>query len=427
MPSTLPPHLQLALTQLDQALQRVDQQPLDLLKASWADIEKRVARVLMGAFDPSKPEHQAVALGLAAALGERFAQSDGGFWFPHRESPEGAMLGFPEALLMLSPLGAVLEALGRAKLPALDDVGADVRRAQAQARFSPNAQTRRLDPEMYARLFDPGLVQFAVLDPAKAKQAWESKPDGLARDLRDALARTEGKLPADARTQMDQQLVGSLTRLDPGQPLIAQLARGPRMVELMGHLFGTITGTGAAPEEFWAEVVFPLLHIGAPTQFPPLDADEMKLLDHPSGLLELYLDAVPYQTPASEDGLMGVFSPEQLDVPHPELAKVGTPRMIKLGREPFDALVAKLDVAASRESLAKFATYAETQRGKPAATSSNAESMKQAAFTLLSDLKRLQEVKGDLVMRRLTEAEATSEAALAPVRQALQAPRIILT
>jgi hypothetical protein len=42
-----------------------------------------------------------VALGLAAAFGQRPSASDKAFWFPMREAPEGAMLGFLEAVLML--------------------------------------------------------------------------------------------------------------------------------------------------------------------------------------------------------------------------------------------------------------------------------------------------------------------------------------
>jgi hypothetical protein len=54
--------------------------------------------------------------------------------------------------------------------------------------------------------------------------------------------------------------------------------------------------------------------------------------------------------------------------------------------------------------------------------------MLQAALLLLADLKRaVTETQGMLCLRRLTEAEAKSEQALALVRRALQGGRIILT
>ena len=104
-------HLDAATQQLAASLARVTGTPIDLKSASWADIEKGVIRLLLGPFRPEQPEHQLVALGLAGVFADRLIASDQAFWFPHRETPEGGMLGFPEAVLMLSPFQAVVEAL----------------------------------------------------------------------------------------------------------------------------------------------------------------------------------------------------------------------------------------------------------------------------------------------------------------------------
>jgi len=56
--------------------------------------------------------------------------------------------------------------------------------------------------------------------------------------------------------------------------------------------------------------------------------------------------------------------------------------------------------------------------------------LREVSLALLSELseviKAVGEGKGVLCLRRATEAEAGSEAAIAELRQALQAPRIIL-
>ncbi|HET6984560.1 MAG TPA: hypothetical protein VFI53_20620, partial [Myxococcaceae bacterium] len=146
-------HLDAATQQLAASLARVTGAPVDLKSAPWADIEKGVIRLLMGPFRPEQPEHQLVALGLAGAFADRLIEGDQAFWFPHREAPEGGMLGFPEAVLMLSPFQAVVEALARGKLERLDEVTADIRRALAQARFAPTGGAPvRLRPEDYTRL-----------------------------------------------------------------------------------------------------------------------------------------------------------------------------------------------------------------------------------------------------------------------------------
>ena len=88
MPHYTPPHLAGALEALAEDLQRVEGHPVDLLKAPWTEVEKGVIKLLMGPLDVRRPEHQAVALGLAAAFGERLATDDGGL-VPTGRRPKG--------------------------------------------------------------------------------------------------------------------------------------------------------------------------------------------------------------------------------------------------------------------------------------------------------------------------------------------------
>jgi hypothetical protein len=426
MPRLVLPHLQNALEQLSQVFAKVEGAPVDLLKAPWADLEKTAAKVLGGPFNVQKPEHQAVAGGLAAAFGERLAEGDGGFWFPNRESPEGAMVGFPDAILMVSPMGAVMDCLGKAQLPRLDEIAADIRKALAQAKFGPNAGAqRKLDPAGYQRLFDPGFVQFVLLDPPKAKAAWDSTPPQLVNQIRDAMSRPGSQVPAELKPQIEQQILTGLSKLDPNTTLLAQSARAPRLVELVGHLFGSVQISGAAPEEFWAQVVFPLLFIGAPASFPPLDEDDLAPLGQGADAFSLYLDAVPYTASAPEDGLLGAFPRDGVGVPHPDLAK-GTPHLLILKTEAIRPRIEAFDVAAAKAALEKFGAYVNEKAGKPVPANPDGEKMRDAAFQLLTDLKRMFATRGELGLRQLTEAEATSEGALRPVREALQGSRIII-
>jgi hypothetical protein len=289
-----------AQTQLVEALQRVEGRPVDLMKTPWAEVEKSVIKLLGGAFQPNRPEHQTVALGLAGAFAMRLSLDHQAFWFPNRDSPEGATLGFPDAIIMLSPFGAVMDSLGQGKLARLDDLASDIRRSLGQARLSVNpaqslgGQAQKLSPVDYQRLFDPGFLQFVVLDPNKTKTALDTKPDALSRDVRNALGRTQPPLPPEAKQQFDGQIVQSLARLDATKPLLEQADRAPRLAELMAHLCGTIGGTGSAPEDFWHEVVLPLLFIGNPASFPPLDDEELEAFRQGVDVLPLFVDMVPY-------------------------------------------------------------------------------------------------------------------------------------
>ena len=152
-----PSHLDAALTQLAASLAQVQGKPVDLLTAPWAEVESGIIKLLRGPYVPERPEHQLVALGLAAAFGQRLAASDNAFWFPMREAPEGAMLGFPEAVLMLSPFTSVSDALARAQLAKLDDAIADweARAVGGRRRRVSNAHPRRLYAKRKALLSQP--------------------------------------------------------------------------------------------------------------------------------------------------------------------------------------------------------------------------------------------------------------------------------
>ncbi|MCP3064293.1 hypothetical protein LXT21_36530 [Myxococcus sp. K38C18041901] len=427
----VPQHVHQAQLQVAAALEKAEGKPIDLIKAPWGDVEKAVAKVLGGPFQVNQPEHQTLALGLAGAFAMRLIMEHQAFWFPNRDSPEGATLGFPEAIIMLSPFGAAMDALGQNKLSRLDDLAGDIRRSLGQARFGTNpaqalgGQAPKLTPVDYQRLFDPGFLQFVVVDPAKAKTALETKPDVLARDVRAALGRAQD-LPAEARQQFEGQIVQSLQRLDPSKSLIEQAERAPRLAELMVHLFATVNGTGSAPEDFWHDIVLPLLFIGAPTTFPPLDDEELELFRNGADPLPLFVDVVPHAHSAPDEGLLGAFEMSDIGLLHPGFARVGALRLIRIDPTRIKPLLASFDPQKLGTSIKTFGDTVAAAAGKPVNDTPQGKEMLQASLTLLSDLKRgVGEGKGELCLRRLTEAEAASERALGSVRKGLQGSLII--
>lgn len=423
-----PPQLDGAFQQVTQVLTQVQGKPVDLVKDSWADIEQGVIKLLGGPFNPAEPEHQVIALGLAAAFGERLHADHQAFWFPYRETPEGASLGFPEALIMLAPFGAIVDALASGKLERVEEVTKTIRNSLAQAKFG-GAQPVRLTPEDYMRLFDPGFVQLVGVDPVKMKQAFDATPERTASDLRDAISRAQ-KLPPEAKKQLEQQLVGAVQRLEPGKPVVASAARAPRVVETVGLLYGCVVSTGPAAEEFWSEMVMPLLFTGAPTSFPPLDDEEIAAAKSGVDPLFLFIDVVPHQFKSpEEEGLLGAFPANTLAVPAPEFRNTQTPRLIKVGTDAIKDALAAFDAVKTRDAIKRFGDYLKEKGGAPAAPGQGAQEAKMmldAAMTLLTDLKAAAVAGRDVYVRRMTEAEASSEAAISFVRQALSAPRIIL-
>jgi hypothetical protein len=430
----VPQHVFQAQSQLAAALEKVEGKPVDLLKAPWEDVEKGVSKLIGGAFQPNQPQHQSLALGLAGAFASRMITEHKAFWFPNRDSPEGATLGFPEAIIMLSPFGAVMDAMSQGKLAKLEDLASDIRRSLGQVRFGANSTGAaggqgKLGPVDYQRLFDPGFLQFVVLDPDKAKTTFETKPDSLARDVKDALGRTQPPLPKEARDQFDGQIVQSLQRLDASKSLADQVERAPRLVELMAHLVSTVGGTGCAPEEFWGEIVLPLLFIGTPEQFPPLDEEELEAYAQGAEPMALFVDVVPHAHKAPEEGLLGAFELTEIGLPHPAFQKVGALRLIQINATRIKGLLEQFDAQKTTDVVNRFTAYLAEKSGKASTEESpHGKEMLQAAIMLLTDLKRaVTASQGPVCLRRLTEAEAASEQAMSLVRRAMQGGRIILT
>ena len=106
---------------------------------------------------------------------------------------------------------------------------------------------------------------------------------------------------------------------------------------------------------------------------------------------------------------------------------MGALRLIQVNVDRLRPLLEKFDGQQTLAAVKRFADYAAEKAGQPAAQSPQGDEMLKAAVMLLTDLKRsVTEAKGQVCLRRLTEAEAASEQALALVRRALQGPRIIL-
>src|SRR6185369_7414897 len=111
--------------------------------------------------------------------------------------------------------------------------------------------------------------------------------------------------------------------------------------------------TGSAPEELWTDVVFPLLFVGAPEKFPELDGEELELAKQGIDPFVLFLEITPYSFKAVEEGLLGAFPAETLELPHPVLGASAQPRLIKVGLEALKDPLAQFDAAKTKDAVAR--------------------------------------------------------------------------
>src|SRR5439155_17275513 len=192
--------------------------------------------------------------------------------------------------------------------------------------------------------------------------------------------------------------------------------------------------TGIAPLEFWQQLLLPLLHVGAADTFAALDEEEVAAYKQGADPLLIYVEVVPYQTPAAdEDGLLGVFPPEQVKLLDPRFGEGQGGRLIELDPAVLRGLCASFDPVAMRGALERFAATCASAAGgavvQPAPPPGQ-PALRDVVLLLAEDLKRLVALVDDkglaLALRYATESEAASEPILQDLRRALREPRIIL-
>ncbi len=221
----------------------------------------------------ASPSGARLRLAFAALLGRRLCERHGAFWFPERELPAGA-LGFPRAIIAVDPVALVDDAVAAGALGALDDRARELAEALARAGDAPAGAA--LGPADYIELFDPGFVQFLIVDDARAAAAL-ALPAGRAADaLDEALA--SSALAPDVREALERGWLSPLRALEASTPLAAALSTSPstaappvgstmgstmgsttRAVERFARLAAAVAAGAPAEEGFFADVVVRLL------------------------------------------------------------------------------------------------------------------------------------------------------------------------
>jgi hypothetical protein len=428
-----------ALEHLQKILIGPEGQPLDPLTAEWAAIEKGIIPHLGGAFNPQNPRHLDVVFMLASALAERLRREFNSFWFQNRSTPHGATVGFPDTVLVFSPFETVFEALSRAQLSALTKITEELRAAVGRGRAAhihpPDARgNRSLGPAEYQRIFDPGLVQFVALDPNAIKEALAATGESTVRYFAHGFTKLSPQIPEQARTQVAREVEGALRRLPGAEPLGQQIARAPQLIEFVTLALAGQAATGIAPAEFWEQLLLPLLHVGAPAEFAELDEEEVAAYKEGTDPLLLYVDVVPYQTPAAdEDGLLGVFPADNVRLLDARWKGAQGVRLLQVDPAAIRDVMARFDPAAIRTALDRFAAACAEAAGGAVPGAERAEgqpALLDVVLALTEDLRtvlRVCEEKGlALGLRYATESEASSEPILQDLRRAIREPRIVL-
>ena len=422
-----------ALEQLRKTLVTPEGSPIDPVTADWPEIEKGVILLLGGAFSPQQQGHLDVVFMVAAALAERLRREFGAFWFQNRSTPHGATVGFPQGILVFSPFEVVFEMLGRSQLAQLGKVVEDLRAALARGGAS-GAKPGGFGPAEYQRIFDPGLVQLFAYDPKAVATALDATVGTTLRDFEHGFSKLSKEIPEKVRAQVSREVQGALGRLSADAAIGDQIARAPQLIEFVVLVAAGTMGTGIAPAEFWEQLLLPLLHVGAAEDFAAPDEEELTSYREGVDPLLLYVDLVPYQTPAAdEDGLLGVFPAQDVKLLDARWSGSQGVRLLRIDPAAIKEICASFDADQVRASVERFAAACAAAAGAQAQIPERAAgqpALLDLVLMLAQDvgqMVQLAEQKGwALGLRYATESEAASEPVLQDLRRGIKEPRILL-
>jgi hypothetical protein len=174
--------------------------------------------------------------------------------------------------------------------------------------------------------------------------------------------------------------------------------------------------------------------VGAAEEFAPPDEEELASYREGVEPVLLYVDLVPYQTPAAdEDGLLGVFPGDSVKLLDPRWSGSQGVRVLQLDADALADVCASFDPAQVRAAVERFTAVCAEAAGGAAATPQRAPGqpalldlvlmLAQDVCTMVATVKE----KGwALGLRYATESEAASEPVLQDLRRAIKAPRIVL-
>ena len=309
--------------------------------------------------------HKDLWFQFGAWIGETLRLRHGGFWLLGGEDPMGWRLGFSKVLLEIAPhtfaekLLRAGQGLGRRLLSEIERLR---QTHEQQAEADGGRAKERYAPMHYARLHSVPLAQWMVLDMARLQQLWGKSP---AAELRRVVTEEGKKLPpqnAPVLAKVDE----ALSALDGSKPALEQ-APDRGLYEAVAQVIGMRRATAPLAIDVVEKMVFPALHMGIPTQCPPLDEDDLGSIKKGTDLFAVFIDVVPFAHKAEEGGFLGSFAPSDMTTPYPDRHNLELGKGDWVGVNPTKLLpiLAKFDPNKLLLSYEKFVDHVGKQPGVP--------------------------------------------------------------
>lgn len=258
--------------------------------------------------------HREMWFNFGAWIGETLKRRHGGHWLIFGDDPDTWRLGFSKIMLEVIPFTFARQLLEMGPGAVRKLVGELERLRQQhleQKKKDKNKEIDRFTSEHYIRMHTVPLGQWMVMDFGEVERLWFKV---TTRDLAKELRKAKKRLGPENDALIDK-LLEAVAQADQTKPIGPQTDdRG--LFEAVAQIVGLRRTSAPIAMDVLENMVVPAMHIGVPERWPPLDEDDLAALRKGIELFALFVEVIPHQHPADDDGFLKAVPFDELRTPY---------------------------------------------------------------------------------------------------------------
>ncbi len=331
-------------------------------------------------------DHWEVWFTFGAWIAETMRRRHGGHWLMMGDDPHTWRVGFSKIFLEIAPF-VFAEQLLRMGSGATKKMVTEVERVrQLHADQETKDNGRALDrfvAQHYIRLHTVPLGQWMSMDFARLAKLWNEDPvSTLIEAVKEA-----GPRLGPQNGQIVEQVVAAISKAKQDEA-IAKQTNDRGLFEAIAQIVALRRATQPVAIDILERVVMPAMHVGMPDKFPPLDEDDLANLRKGIEMFAFFVEVVPHQFQADDEGFLGTIPHEQLTTPYADrnVLEIGKGDWVVVNPVHFIPMLEQFDPQKMLDKYDEFVTYVRAIPDAPNRRD-DGRMLAETAIRALADLK----------------------------------------
>lgn len=336
--------------------------------------------------DLKDESHWETWFNFGAWIGETLRRRHGGHWILFGDDPHTWRIGFSKVFLEVAPFmfAEQLLRMGSGAMRRMVTEVEKIREQHDEQRERDKGQSLdRFLAQHYLRLHTVPLGQWMSMDFATLGRLWTKEPTSALI----AAVKEAGPRLGPQNQMIVERVVEALGRAVQDKP-VAEQTNDRGLFEAVAQIVGLRRATAPLAIDILERVVVPAMHVGVPETFPPLDEDDLSSLRKGIELFVFFVEVVPHQHQADDEGFLGSIPHEHLSTPYADrnVLEVGKGDWVVVNPAYFVPMLKDLDPQKLIDKYDDFVKYVGSQPEAPRRRD-DGRLLAETAVRALADLK----------------------------------------